>query len=533
MHNISDYINNCDLNDITATNMKELIESANDYHNGLEVTFKAERTDEGNATDKFIVYPNGWYWINLNVEYSKDEAGNMGHCGRDDGKIIFSLRDDKKQSHITASYKPSNETIYQIKGRKNSKPTSKYHKMIIDMLMNNKYKIIDISDETYRPELNFSVTDLSSELSALLFSKKPDLQYTDSILKDIMVSGDYDALIALYEKGMTKIPNNGYLNNGYDDMLDFIHYIREYNTEFYGKFIKMLYKDKKAKIRYDISLTKTFIKDGFLTVEQAIENVDFKSLLKSDTIKTGKNLEEYLILGYKPSSYDELLEGLYQMYGSDIFEPILEKYKVCWNFKPTYKLIEYINDRDIPYSFIYLFDWSDYMFTEYEYDNLRQNTIQIVFLLSQRKEEIVDKMEIDDRVCGPSFRPNNMMDASILPRTKIDHSLYKEYIGYATFFSNEKLYTWIETTKNTTHYISYTITNCLYEECFVRELITKEYLTYLINENINMFERILRSGLYQNVCDVFGVSDSYHFNEYIKTNFDEYTVKKIKAIYKS
>ena len=529
MHNISDYINNCDLNTITATNIKELIESANDYHNGLDVTFKAERTDEGNNTDKFIVYPNGWYWINLNVEYSKDEAENMGHCGRDDGKIIFSLRDDKKQSHITASYKPSNETIYQIKGRKNSKPTSKYHKMIIDMLTNNKYNIIDISDDTYRPELNFSVTDLSEELARLLFSKKPDLEYTDTMLNDIMDSGDYDALIALYEKGMTKIPNMGYLNKGYDDMLNFIHYIRQYNTEFYGKFIKMLYKDKKTKIRYDISLTKTFIKDGVLTNEQAIENVDFKSLLKSDTIKTGKNLEDYLILGYKPSSYDELLDGLYQMYSSDIFEPILEKYKVCWNFKPTSKLIEYIIDRDIPYSFIYLFDWSDYMFTEYEYSRLRNTVVQKVFLLSQRKTEICENIEIDIDESVPIFKPSNVIHDNELHKTKIDPSLYKKYIGYATFFSNEKLYAWMEIIKNTKRYISSSGMD-LYGECFKRNLVSKQYLIDIINENIELFGKILSSGFYNDILSIFGASDYYEFNKYLEKNYDEYTVKKIKAM---
>lgn len=53
-------------------------------------TKKVIREDETENTDKFITYPNGWYWINLNTSYSADEASNMGHCGRDANKIAFS-----------------------------------------------------------------------------------------------------------------------------------------------------------------------------------------------------------------------------------------------------------------------------------------------------------------------------------------------------------------------------------------------------------------------------------------------------------
>ncbi len=526
IQNVVDYINNCDLNDISATNFNELIESANDFHNSLEVEFKAVRTDEGKDTDRFIVYPNKWYWINLNTDYSEDEKENMGHCGQDSGKILFSLRDDKSQSHITVSYDKRNKTIYQIKGRKNSKPTSKYHKMIVDMLLNDKYEIEDISDETYRPELNFSVTDLSDELAKYLYSKKPNLEYTDSMLKTIIAKRDYEALINLYRKGMTKI-----IESGYGDVDDFIDYLDENNHEFYDDFIRILYNNKTLSMRYSASLTQSFIEKSVLSIEQAIKNVDFKRLLISDRRKAGENLEYYLSLGYKPSSYDEVLKGLYHLQNSDYIEPILKKYKVCWYFKPTSELINLIIDRDIPYNYIYLFDWSDYMFTENEYSKTGLTTVHKVFLLSQRKEEIVEKMTIYDGSCEYTFRPDNIIESTELPRTKLEPSMYKKYIGYHTFFSDDKLDMYMNKIITGNKYdVGMSVFQSIMNECFNRNLVTKQHLEYIFNDNIEMFDYLMTGGFYKNILELLNVSDYKEFIDYLEKNYDEYTIKKIKAM---
>ena len=123
---IIDYINT---NNISANSFEELYQKSVQWHEDIAKGATTEkdnkkviRKDETSETDKFIEYPNGWYWINLNVEYSRDEEENMGHCGKDDGKILFSLRDDNCNSHITASYNESEESLNQCKGRGNGKP---------------------------------------------------------------------------------------------------------------------------------------------------------------------------------------------------------------------------------------------------------------------------------------------------------------------------------------------------------------------------------------------------------------------------
>lgn len=261
--NITDYLsdNNTSLADLDVRDYNHLVDKANEYHENLfndDIDTSENRIDETDKTDKFITYPNNWYWINLNTDYSEDEKNHMGHCGRDTGKILFSLRDDSKQSHITASYSPTEKAVFQIKGRNNSKPKQIYHKYIVDMILNEEYPIDFMKTGSYKPELDFSLTDLPEAEMKEIYQKKPSLEMTDKMFEKYHKENDMLSILSMCV--------NGFVYNGY--------------------------KAQKADTDDDIS--KLF---GFLD-EQKINPVKNKDVIK-------RFLESTILLTYKVADYDD------------------------------------------------------------------------------------------------------------------------------------------------------------------------------------------------------------------------------------
>ena len=227
-------------NTITARTFQELFTDTANWHASLEkddkeiIDKKATRIDETPKTDKFITYPNGWYWINLNTSFSRDEANNMGHCGNDSGKILFSLRDNNSNSHITVSYDEDDEAMCQCKGRSNSKPKNEYHKYIIDLLLNEKYPFNLIVTGSYKPELDFNLQDLNQDELEDLISKKPSLEYTDDMFEIYMENKDYVKIVSMVENnfyydGTKTITDVNFLKFVLNQKLDMEHYIRIFN----------------------------------------------------------------------------------------------------------------------------------------------------------------------------------------------------------------------------------------------------------------------------------------------------------------
>jgi hypothetical protein len=236
---------------------------ATQWHDSLTIEYKAERSDETQDTTVFITYPTGWYWINLNVSYSKDESQNMGHCGSDSGKILFSLRDQDKQSHITVSYSVDKKAVYQIKGRKNSKPKVKYHQYIIDMLLNTTYEVNLMLTGSYNPESDFNILDLTKKQREDLLKKKPTLEYTDKMLKYYSNNGMYVEIISMF--------NNGFKS---DIKLDdnFMIYCDDNNIDL-STFI-----DNLKLNDFNIKLLKNQTEDFWYNVIKNIDITLFKSL---------------------------------------------------------------------------------------------------------------------------------------------------------------------------------------------------------------------------------------------------------------
>lgn len=202
---IIDYIN---INNINSNNFEDLYQKSVQWHEDIakgstqdRSDSKVVRSDETEDTDKFITYPNEWYWINLNTSHSTDEASNMGHCGNDSGKILFSLRDNNSNSHVTVSYNEDEKAMYQCKGRGNSKPKDEYHKYILDLLLNETYPINIIVTGSYKPELDFNLMDLTDSERDDLLTKKPSLEYTDVMFESYLEDKDWVKVCSMIQNG--------------------------------------------------------------------------------------------------------------------------------------------------------------------------------------------------------------------------------------------------------------------------------------------------------------------------------------------
>lgn len=345
---------------------------ADEWHENLDIVVKKSRSDETPNTDKFIVYPNGWYWINLNTDFSKDEKENMGHCGQDSGKILFSLRDDEKQSHITVSYNPNNKTVYQIKGRKNTKPKSIYHKYIIDMLLNDKHVINIIGTGWYKPELDFSLLDISEEDRNELLNKKPSFVYSSAMFEKYFNDDNLQMVISMC--------SNGYIYDGNN--------IKKYSTEeevsgFIETVDKYKIKDKdilKNIITSCCQLSSTNMKEWSIDLLKYMKSCSVKCkdttiILSYDELKKLMDNIEYI-----PSRY--LLRNYIEMCDFKTLQYITHKHsKIKFDAAYLNALLHDIGEKNIRYDLLTdIFD-----FTSFEYKAIMCQT-------SDKKIDILEKI---------------------------------------------------------------------------------------------------------------------------------------------
>lgn len=168
----------------------ELYKKSREWHDSLEVGQGDINYVEKNPVILDFRNENGdgFYWADLETSKSPEECERMGHCGRSSSGNIYSLREVRtlnpkfklNKSHLTAAIS-SDGVIYQMKGPKNSKPQSKYHKYIIDLLYltdeDGEYFIKDFGRE-YQSSSDFKISDLTEEEMSKLLEDRPDL-FTD------------------------------------------------------------------------------------------------------------------------------------------------------------------------------------------------------------------------------------------------------------------------------------------------------------------------------------------------------------------
>lgn len=122
---------------IKSFSFEEASRQAREWHDSLETTTLS--TVEPNPI--IIDYKDGWYWVDLEGTYSKEEEKLMGHCGNTSrGDNLYSLRYFNKaigdrRSWVTVATAESENIWYQAKGPKNSLPKEEYFEMIADLLV--------------------------------------------------------------------------------------------------------------------------------------------------------------------------------------------------------------------------------------------------------------------------------------------------------------------------------------------------------------------------------------------------------------
>ena len=129
-------------------------------------------------------FDDGMAWWNLNKAVCDAEGGAMEHCGNagehNTDDTILSLRSKAKNKDGQIMWKPHltftvtiDGMIVESKGRRNQKPSKKYHKYIVALLQTQFIK--GIQGGGYKPENNFKLTDLEDDVREELLDDKPEL----------------------------------------------------------------------------------------------------------------------------------------------------------------------------------------------------------------------------------------------------------------------------------------------------------------------------------------------------------------------
>ncbi len=176
---------------------EEMAEKSEEWHKSL----KASGTVEGEDGYVLKKYDDGYYWVDLLTNDSREEAQAMGHCGRTSHDTIVSLRkvningviepfvtlaldyaeDLDVDQTISDGDMLEYSIMYQCKGRGNKKPVEKYHRYIIDFLLDDTFNIEEIGEE-YSTKDDFQLSDIK-DLSVIdeFLNKKPDMFFADGV----------------------------------------------------------------------------------------------------------------------------------------------------------------------------------------------------------------------------------------------------------------------------------------------------------------------------------------------------------------
>ena len=183
------------------TSINDIITDAKIWHDSLNIGDGAINYYENHPIliDFRDENGEGYYWADLNVKNSEEECKRMGHCGRSTYGFLYSLRSDKKipnsdmrinQSHLTASI-GTDGILYQLKGKKNSKPKEEYHKYIEPLFFalggggeEDDYLIQGFGSE-YATQQDFKLTDLPDETIRKLYNDRPELFSSRSLQKKL------------------------------------------------------------------------------------------------------------------------------------------------------------------------------------------------------------------------------------------------------------------------------------------------------------------------------------------------------------
>jgi len=172
-------------------------------------------------TKEFLDAGNGYKWFDLGKGYDEAEGKAMNHCGNVAGQHepddrILSLRkvhmvNGKEYHEPVVTTINNNGFIGESKGYGNSKPSSKYHSQLLQLMKDPRIK--ENVGGGWLPNNNFHSTDLSQEQQVELHKVKPNFErlfgksehvdpktYPSKHAKDAEKHNEAVDLIKLHEK---------------------------------------------------------------------------------------------------------------------------------------------------------------------------------------------------------------------------------------------------------------------------------------------------------------------------------------------
>jgi len=250
------------------------LEKSQSWHCSLKAGGEMTLSDDDDLI--LLKFDDGFYWVDLQTSYSQEEADCMGHCGNTNkGDTIYSLRKkigkNKVECHITTAVDSENGIIYQMKGKNNTKPIKKYHKYIVDLLINKEIGLKGFGFEYLKNE-DFSPSDLDKDLYDKLISVKPDIDRP--VFNDEEIDSMFDRFLdGMYIESDRKVFDIFHLiKEYYNPDYDIVSYLNDKNDDLFDilfelyskKLIKELIKELKKKSEF-ISDFNDYI-DKFSTI---------------------------------------------------------------------------------------------------------------------------------------------------------------------------------------------------------------------------------------------------------------------------
>ncbi len=309
---IMDYIRvglNGDISTLKDFTFRGVYTKSQEWHDSLEVgQGKINYVEESPIILDFRdENGNGFYWVNLETNYSEEECERMGHCGRTgSNNTLYSLREYKilpggkytlNKSHLTASI-GSDGTLYQLKGPKNSKPKEDYHDLILELFYQQDdygdYLIQDFGSE-YAGRLDFKLSDLSENTIKLLYLDRPELFNSRSLQRKLIELGiiekpEVDYFITL------EIPSDSV-----GDIVDGDWVIRKYKRKITTP------AGNEYERTVEVTLTEAILSGDIWDLWEGYD-VDWESSLHYSVDGRNKNEIETLIRRIAFESDPELLE---------------------------------------------------------------------------------------------------------------------------------------------------------------------------------------------------------------------------------
>lgn len=313
---------------------------------------------EDENTTNIIVFPDGSKWVNLNRPYCRNEADTMGHCGNapqsnNMNQTILSYRTPFKDGwipHLTFIYTIDQGSLGEMKGYANQKPSKKYHPYIIKLLMHPMIK--DIKGGGYKPENNFSITDLNQEQQELLVNHNPLFASFDYLLKAQKLDTLKQKVINLLS---TQEKYTSLMNIlEYDDDIGFkLHTINKYpypdlldelniSSRDYSLVTTIAETLEEGHLEYHIETTVDDLINVFDSLDDHTQTTIREKWYNQYKIPEDVNIVEYVYDEYQTD--DEIIDLLFRSYEAGFEAGSLKEYDKAFN-EWIYKLNLYICDN--------------------------------------------------------------------------------------------------------------------------------------------------------------------------------------------